>query len=150
MTVVEQRVDQRPCIDARRRVNHHAAPLVDDDDIRILIENVKRYILRFDGDFLHRRHRTDNLFPTAQLIVRLVHHTVHRDLTGRKEALCIAARDIRNIPHKKDIQTLPCKLRDECHAHERISFFTAGTPFSAQRVPKARQLSRRQWQYPQH
>ena len=107
LTVPEQRIDQRSRIDARSRVNHHAAGLVDDDDVRILIEHVKRDVLCTNLHLFGGRQRIDDLLSAAQFVVRLAHRAVHCDPPILNEALRIAAREIRQLPYERTIQPLP-------------------------------------------
>ena len=91
--MVEQCVDERPRVDARGWVNDHAARLVDDDDVAVLIEDVERDILRQDLDGLRLRQVEGDFLPRLQLVVRLAHAATDERLPLRDDLLDMRARE---------------------------------------------------------
>ena len=138
--VMEQCVDERPRIYARGRVHDHAARLVDDDNVRILIEDIQRDVLCTDLNRLCRRDGTRYALAATQLKIRLAPLSVHRYVSLCDEALCVAAREGRQLPHEEYIQPFPCLIGNKC-AHGRNSFFCTKSAQRTQIVPTTMAMS---------
>ena len=67
MHMIQERIDQRPVLVAGCRMHHHAARLVDDHHVRILIQNIQRDVLRDDVHRARLRHRQRDVLPGCHL-----------------------------------------------------------------------------------
>ena len=140
LEVIGQGVDERPRIYARGRVHDHAARLVDDDNVHILIEDIQRDVLCTDLNRLCRRDGTRYDLAATQLKIRLAPLSVHRYVSLCDEALCVAAREGRQLPHEEYIQPFPCLIGNKC-AHGRNSFFCTKSAQRTQIVPTTMAMS---------
>ena len=106
VTVMQQRIDQRAMIHPRRRMHDHAARLVHDDDVGILVENVQRDVLWLHGECLRLGQGIGDFLARRELPSALPYFSVHRDLTGRAELLHMGAGEILLLRRHEDIQSL--------------------------------------------
>ena len=78
--VIKQRVHQRSVFVSGRRMHHHAAGFVDNGNIRILIENIKRNILRLYGRRPGMRNGQHDALPGLGLSGRAGFHlSIHAE-----------------------------------------------------------------------
>ena len=85
--VRHERIHERPARNAGRRMHHHAARLVHDDDVVILIKDIQGKHLRQDLDRNRIGQRKNDLFASRQLIVGLLRLAIDESLAGRNNFL---------------------------------------------------------------
>ena len=106
LAVIEQCIDERPRVDARCRMHDHAARLVDDDDVAVLVEDGERDILRQDLDGLCLRQMEDDFLPCLQLVVGLAHTTADECLPLCDDLLDMGARERGLHAREEAVETL--------------------------------------------
>ena len=75
--VPQERVDKRSVRVSCGRMNHHANGFVDDDKVAVLVNHIKRDILRRRFAFLYLRLADFQPLPRAQAVILVAHLTVH-------------------------------------------------------------------------
>ena len=108
--VGEQGVDERAVLVAGRRVHDHAARLVDDDEVVVLIHHVQRQILRHERRGRGVRQRDDKRVTGCGLIVFLHGCAVFRHGPLREQPLGGAARELGQSARKESVDPLGALL----------------------------------------
>ena len=88
----QQRIDKRAVRMARRRMYNHALRLIHNDDVRILIYNIERNLLRLGFARLRRRHRNFIYRRSIRFFIFGNRRAVFGDISLRNQALHRAAR----------------------------------------------------------
>lgn len=89
--VIHKGIDQSAVSVAGRGVDDHAAGLVDDYDIGVLVDNIERYILRFERYILRRRQDDLNLVSGVGAIVLFKRLSAEGNGSGIETLLYLAA-----------------------------------------------------------
>ena len=113
--MVHQRVYKCAIRVSRSRVNHHAAGLVDNDNVRILIDDVERDILRFKRNILRSRQEQLNYFPGISAVILLQRPAVKQDCPGVQTFLDLAAGILRQNTGKESVDTFSALL--DCYLY---------------------------------
>ena len=108
--VGEQGVDERAVLVAGRGVHDHAARLVDDDEVVVLIHHVQRQVLRYQLRGSGVRQRDDKRVARRGLIVFLHGCAVFRHRTLREQPLGGAARELGQRARKESVDPLGALL----------------------------------------
>lgn len=106
----EQGVDERAVLVAGRGVHDHAARLVDDDEVVVLIHHVQRQVLRYQLRGSGVRQRDDKRVARRGLIVFLHGCAVFRHRTLREQPLGGAARELGQRARKESVDPLGALL----------------------------------------
>ena len=101
--VGEQGVDERAVLVAGRGVHDHAARLVDDDEVVVLIHHVQRQVLRYQLRGSGVRQRDDKRVARRGLIVFLHGCAVFRHRALREQPLGGAARELGQRARKESV-----------------------------------------------
>ncbi len=108
--VGEQGVDERAVLVAGRGVHDHAARLVDDDEVVVLIHHVQRQVLRYQLRGSGVRQRDDKRVARRGLIVFLHGCAVFRHRALREQPLGGAARELGQRARKESVDPLGALL----------------------------------------
>ena len=108
--VGEQGVDERAVLVAGRGVHDHAARLVDDDEVVVLIHHVQRQVLRYQLRGSGVRQRDDKRVARRGLIVFLHGCAVFRHRALREQSLGGAARELGQRARKESVDPLGALL----------------------------------------
>ena len=122
-------------------MDNHAARLIDDNDISVLIENIKGDVLRTNGDLLRRGEIARDALSSAQLIVRLARRSIYSNPLLFDQPLCIAARQIGHLTHEENVQPFARAVRTEYPAHRGSSFFCTKNAQRTAAVPRTMAMS---------
>ena len=106
----EQGVDERAVLVAGRGVHDHAARLVDDDEIRILVHHVQRQILRHELRGRGIRQRHDKRVAGDGFVVFLHGRAVFRHRALREQPLGGAAREPGQRAREESVDPLGALL----------------------------------------
>ncbi len=99
----------------RSRVDNHAAGLVDNDNVRILIDDVERDILRFKRNVLRFRKEQLNYFPGISAVILLQRPAVKQDSPGVQTFLDLAAGILWQNTGKESVDTFSALL--DCYLY---------------------------------
>ena len=103
--MVQQGIDQRAPLVARRGVHHHSGRFVDDNQMLILMDDIERDILRNWRSFNRRRHHHLDLVAGVQFFASLHHRLlVDADPSVCNERLKSRPRHIRRLAGQKSVQ----------------------------------------------
>ena len=105
LAVMEQRIDERAVRCSRRRMDDHAARLVDDDDVRILVEDVQGDGFRQDLQLPRFGNFRLHGIPCAQLRVCLRRPAVDEDAAAFDQLLDMGARNLQFPAGEKAVET---------------------------------------------
>lgn len=108
--VGEQGVDERAVLVAGRGVHDHAARLIDDDEVIVLIHHVQRQILRHQLRGRGIRQRDDKRVAGRCLVVFLHGRAVFCHRALREQPLGGAARELRKRARKESVDPLGALL----------------------------------------
>ena len=108
--VGEQGVDERAVLVPGGWVHDHAARLIDDDEVIVLIHHVQRQILRHQLRGRGIRQRDDKRVAGCGLIVFLHGCAVFRHGPLREQPLGGAARELRKRARKESVDPLGALL----------------------------------------
>ena len=95
LAMIQQRIHQRTAVIAGSRMHHHAARLIDNHDILILIDDIQRNILRLHIQRLRLRQRHGNLLAQLQLVIRLENLSATHSTSLVQQLLHIRARKLQ-------------------------------------------------------
>ena len=95
LAMIQQRIHQRAAVIAGSRMHHHAARLIDNHDVIILIDDIQRNILRLHIQRLRLRQRHGNLLAQLQLIIRLENLSATHSTSLVQQLLHIRARKLQ-------------------------------------------------------
>ena len=113
--MVHQRVYKCAVRVPRSRVDHHAAGLVDNDNVRILIDDVERDILRFKRNVLRFRKEQLDHVPGISAVILLQRPAVKQDSPGVQTFLDLAAGILRQNTGKESVDTFSALL--DCYLY---------------------------------
>ena len=108
--VIHQRVDQRPAPVPRRGMHHHAARLVDHDDIRILVHHIERDVLGLNLDLSRLGQLDRNRVGFTDLVVLFERFSVLADRARFNQPLQRGARHVGKASAEHPIQTVSLLL----------------------------------------
>ena len=108
--VVQQRVDQGAVGMAGRRMHHHAARFVHNNDVLVLKDDVQGQGLGDQGQIGGRRELDREQIPGAHLVVFLHGRPVQADAAVLQQTLGAAAGQIRHSTRKESVDTLAALL----------------------------------------
>ena len=108
--VGEQGVDERAVLVTGRGVHDHAARLVDDDEVRILVHHVQRQILRHELRGRGIRQRHDKRVAGDGFVVFFHGRAVFRHRALREQPLSGAAREPGQRAREESVDPLGALL----------------------------------------
>ena len=80
-TVIHQCINQSAAVMSRRRMHHHPLRLIHHDQIRILIQDIQRDVLRFNIRFHRFRHGENYFIITFDTTTSLYRRTVYQHIS---------------------------------------------------------------------
>lgn len=103
---MQERSDERSGVVPGSRMNNHSRRLVDDSDVRILVENFERNFLRLNTRRWRRRNFNGYGFARGDAVRWLPGNSIDRNATFIHECLDVRSAHLRKMGGEKAIEAL--------------------------------------------